>query len=456
MFYREKLFGGDIVLDQGWALRAIYALFDRNLFLPLFQDFGRFTRGQLAGLVWQNYELAERELFLGMMMQCGICFPNHPRNGSADGDENTEFIAPDLLPARPSEIDAFMHRRPEGVKVLRMEFDYEFLHDGTFRQFMCEVGRYVGDAGHYWKNEFHLYELGHACEARVTRAYDLARPGAGAISIATWGREPRWLLSALKEALLTIRIGKVPTVTGDLDEPAPRSLGIGRDPESHDVGVHEEHDLLTALEKLEFGTLPIDRPIAGDPKIFISYAWGDETDERERIVSLFCEEVAKDDREVIRDKTHMRHGNLISDFIRQIGAGECVIVVISDKYLRSAYCMSELHQIFQRCAGYKDEFLERVIPLVLDDVEISNLPEQKVYRDYWIAAHAEHEAIIKECLNEVDPEHLRECQLMGQFSKEVLKILKFVQDQLMPRGFKAITEDKFSAVIDRLPAKSDL
>ena len=44
-----------------------------------------------------------------------------------------------------------------------------------------------------------------------------------------------------------------------------------------------------------------------------------------------------------------------------------VIVVFSDKYLRSPYCMTELHSIYQRSVGDKEDFLRRIIPLVLDD-----------------------------------------------------------------------------------------
>jgi internalin A len=449
VFYREGLFGGDIVLDQGWALGAIYALFDRKQFLPLYQNFGRFTPAQLAAVVWRDHTPGERELFLGMMKQCGICFANHPeKKRSVDGEE-TEFIAPDLLPDRPTAVDAFLHRQPEGATPLRLEFAYAFLHDGTFRQFMCEVGREVGDAGHYWRHEFHLYELRHEAEAHVSRRVDPDRPGAGTIVIEAWGREPRPLLEALMKTLLGIRIGQEPVVMGDLDGKAPtRVPGSGLPDEDGDGPAGAPK---TPLKGLDFGPLPIDRPTEGGPKIFVSYAWGEETADREKIVNELCDRAKSVGREVIRDKTHMGYGNLISDFMKQIGAGQCVIVVISDKYLRSTYCMNELHQIYQRCAGNKEEFLERIIPLVLDDVKIGTLEEQKVYRDHWKTTHESQQEIIKECVDEIGPEHLTECQLMGQFSKEVLKILKFVQDQLMPRGVKAIRENEFQAVIERLP-----
>jgi internalin A len=41
IFYRSGLFGSRIVLDQNWALEAIYALFDREKTLPLLRGYGR-------------------------------------------------------------------------------------------------------------------------------------------------------------------------------------------------------------------------------------------------------------------------------------------------------------------------------------------------------------------------------------------------------------------------------
>jgi hypothetical protein len=51
---------------------------------------------------------------------------------------------------------------------------------------------------------------------------------------------------------------------------------------------------------------------------------------------------------IIRDKNAMRSGDLISDFIKRIALADHVIVVLSDKYLHSTYCMTELYSIITR------------------------------------------------------------------------------------------------------------
>jgi internalin A len=46
VFYRPGLFGGRIILDQNWALEAIYAIFDRKKILPLLRGYGRLQSGR--------------------------------------------------------------------------------------------------------------------------------------------------------------------------------------------------------------------------------------------------------------------------------------------------------------------------------------------------------------------------------------------------------------------------
>ena len=76
--------------------------------------------------------------------------------------------------------------------------------------------------------------------------------------------------------------------------------------------------------------------------VFISYAWGEE---REEIVNEIDEALQKRGLKIVRDKRDLDYKGFISQFMERIGQGNCVIVVISDKYLRSENCMFELVEI---------------------------------------------------------------------------------------------------------------
>ena len=99
VFYRKGLFGDQIILDQAWALDAVYAVFDRasQTFKKIERNHGRFRRSELAEWVWQAARRAEQELFLSFMQQCGICFIIQKED--REKRVEAEYIAPDLLPS---------------------------------------------------------------------------------------------------------------------------------------------------------------------------------------------------------------------------------------------------------------------------------------------------------------------------------------------------------------------
>jgi hypothetical protein len=85
-------------------------------------------------------------------------------------------------------------------------------------------------------------------------------------------------------------------------------------------------------------------------------AWGERAGDSIAPYSLNCKSLAQEGWNVLRDKKVMRPGELISGFMKRIGRADHVIVVLSDKYLQSTYCMTELHSIYQRSLGEKEDF----------------------------------------------------------------------------------------------------
>ena len=72
-------------------------------------------------------------------------------------------------------------------------------------------------------------------------------------------------------------------------------------------------------------------------EIFLSYAWGGES---EKIVNELDKAFQEKGITLIRDKRDLGFKGMITDFMVQIGEGNAVVTVISDKYLKSSYCMS--------------------------------------------------------------------------------------------------------------------
>jgi internalin A len=129
--------------------------------------------------------------------------------------------------------------------------------------------------------------------------------------------------------------------------------------------------------------------------VFISYAWGSE---REELVNQMDQALQKRGLKIIRDKRDLGYKGSITEFMERIGRGNCVIVVISDKYLRSPNCMFELVEIAEG-----KQFHDRIFPVVLADANIYDPLKRIEYVKHWEQKRAE----LAEALKSLDPANLQ-------------------------------------------------
>lgn len=129
--------------------------------------------------------------------------------------------------------------------------------------------------------------------------------------------------------------------------------------------------------------------------VFISYAWGGE---REEIVNQVDKALQARGVMIIRDKRELGYKGSINAFMDRIGQGDCVILVISDKYLRSPNCMYELVEIAEN-----KQFQDRVFPIVLPDANIYNPVHRIQYIKYWEEKRTE----LAEAIKTLDPANLQ-------------------------------------------------
>jgi hypothetical protein len=129
--------------------------------------------------------------------------------------------------------------------------------------------------------------------------------------------------------------------------------------------------------------------------VFISYAWGDE---REEIVNKIDESLQTRGIKITRDKRDLGYKGSIKEFMERIGQGNCVIVVVSDKYLRSPNCMFELVEIAEN-----KQFHNRIFPIVLADADIYDPVKRIGYVKHWEEKRAE----LAEAMKTLDPANLQ-------------------------------------------------
>ncbi len=111
------------------------------------------------------------------------------------------------------------------------------------------------------------------------------------------------------------------------------------------------------------------------PAIYVSYTWDSES---EALVESIEMQFQKKGLPIVRDKNVLGYKGKIKAFMQKIGKAQYIILVISNKYLRSVNCMFELIEIFKN-----DHFYERVFPVVLDEVNIYDPSERVRLMKYW-------------------------------------------------------------------------
>jgi internalin A len=116
-----------------------------------------------------------------------------------------------------------------------------------------------------------------------------------------------------------------------------------------------------------------DAPV--QPEVFVSYKWEGDS---EALVDEIQRTMEARGVLVTRDKSEIRYRDSIQQFMRRLGAGKCIIVILSKEYLQSKYCMFELTEIASR-----PEFASRVYPVVMKDAAIFDPITRIQYIKYW-------------------------------------------------------------------------
>ncbi|TAE12199.1 MAG: hypothetical protein EAZ95_12720, partial [Bacteroidetes bacterium] len=145
-FYRQGLFHDQIILDQQWAISAVYTLFDRQGLFQRLQRYG-FFKGQDLIDVWQaSYKAEEQELFVSFMVSCRICMEISEKwEERGERRERVplaqrEYIAPQLLPDTDVPNVGKLYRQGEGYWVA---LSHPFLHESVMQEFILRTADYA-------------------------------------------------------------------------------------------------------------------------------------------------------------------------------------------------------------------------------------------------------------------------------------------------------------------------
>ncbi|MEI7726915.1 MAG: toll/interleukin-1 receptor domain-containing protein, partial [Bacteroidota bacterium] len=86
---------------------------------------------------------------------------------------------------------------------------------------------------------------------------------------------------------------------------------------------------------------------------------------------------------VKRDKEVIGYKMSIIDFMKRISRSDFIVLIISDKYLKSPYCMFELLETFRKSNSDEEVFCAKIYPLILEDAKIQSGTDRLEYVKHW-------------------------------------------------------------------------
>ena len=169
------------------------------------------------------------------------------------------------------------------------------------------------------------------------------------------------------------------------------------------------------------------------PEVFVSYAW---TDESSALVDKLQQAFAPTGIRLIRDREEMRYKGSIRSFMQRLGQGNCIVLIISEKYLKSENCMFELTEIAKSQALRK-----RIFPIVLPDANIYKPISRVRYIKYW----DEQKQELAEALKSVSGDNLTNLQAELNTYSEIRRLFDGIADTLKDMNALTPTQHEDSA-----------
>ncbi|MBX2928919.1 MAG: toll/interleukin-1 receptor domain-containing protein [Saprospiraceae bacterium] len=202
-------------------------------------------------------------------------------------------------------------------------------------------------------------------------------------------------------------------------------------------------------------TSPVSRPnpaSAESQAIYFSYAWGDDNEtgeSREEIVNQLYDSLKADGFTLKRDKMDLEYRGLISEFMKDIGRSGLIVVAVSDKYLRSPYCMHELFEIYRNGRQEKEEFSKRVFPIRAESIKMSDPMVLDDYLDYWEKQELKWKDLVVRRADQLGNAHFAEYNKVKEINANFAQLLAFLQD-MNAMSKRLLAQEDFAPVKDAI------
>lgn len=179
--------------------------------------------------------------------------------------------------------------------------------------------------------------------------------------------------------------------------------------------------------------------------VYISYAWANsEYPNIEKDVENLCEVLEANSISYKRDKTNLcPYRWSIQKAEEEIGKGTAIIVVISERYLKSPHCMNEWH-LMRENGKIKD----RIFPVVLEDAKIT---DKNIFKEYYNFFKDREQSLIEQQKEGIIPLTRVETEAAnaGFYIDDLKKMYQYLADYNTSK-LTELRKDNYEIIINQL------
>lgn len=194
VFHYPDQFDNQLILDQQWALKAVYAILKKD---KIARFKGVFQLEDLLE-IWQEghpgMSTEEAKVFLNFMLGNKIMF--YAEKDGAHGNKNPEFVVPQLLPEEKPSMWKLWDDIPG---LLWHRIQYAFLHRDIIERFMVQTA-YLSKEKAWWRNGLFIEYEGDKAMVEV-----LELDNSKVIQIRCTGATKEKLLQTIREEFHKVR-----------------------------------------------------------------------------------------------------------------------------------------------------------------------------------------------------------------------------------------------------------
>lgn len=176
-----------------------------------------------------------------------------------------------------------------------------------------------------------------------------------------------------------------------------------------------------------------------EERIFLSYCWKNKD-----IADKIFLDLSQLGLKISKDDHNLKYKDKISDFMESIRTSRFAIIIVSNEYLRSKNCMTEVLHLLK-----EDNCFEKIMPVIVDGTQLYSTKDLAGYIEYW-----EQQARgIRDSLSKIDivnsieiTDDLRQITFISQ---QIGSFIKEIRD-MFHIPFKQLVNDSYWPMLEKM------